>query len=370
MRRHGASRAATTAFLLSTPQTGVDSLLVTYALLGPVFAAFRPIAALVSGMFGGALVLLVGESKQERAAEEASPPVCNEACCTDTSNRHFLLRALNYGLVALPRDVGVALLVGVAIAGGIGVLAKPDLLHVYLGGGIVSILLLMAAGVPVYVCATASAPIAAGFIHMGASPGAALAFLITGAATNPATFTTVWKILGRRTALVYLATVAVSALVCGLLLDQVFVLFNATTPHMSAHQHEMAHGGWLPNLWAVALLAVLVNSYFVAWRQRATQGAKSHDHHDHAHHEHGEHGEHDGQRPLAGQPGLQSVELAIAGMTCDHCAARVRDALAECRGVQAVEVNVNRGVAIVSGVALDPELLSTTVTELGYTIES
>ena len=82
MRRHGASRAAVTAFLLSTPQTGVDSIAATYALLGPVFAAFRPVAALISGLLGGVLVVLLGESKQQRAAEEADPPACTEACCT------------------------------------------------------------------------------------------------------------------------------------------------------------------------------------------------------------------------------------------------------------------------------------------------
>ncbi len=79
MRRHGASRAAVTAFLISTPQTGVDSIAATYALLGPVFAAFRPVAALISGMFGGVLVLLLGESKQEQAAEEAAPPRLHRA---------------------------------------------------------------------------------------------------------------------------------------------------------------------------------------------------------------------------------------------------------------------------------------------------
>ena len=140
-------------------------------------------------------------------------------------------------------------------------------LHAYLGGGILSILLLMAAGVPVYVCATASVPIAAGFMHMGALPGAALAFLIAGAATNPATFTTVWKVLGRTT-LLYVLSVALSAVVCGLLLDQVFSLVRRAAPQLDAHVHPMSHGGWLATLWAVALAAVLALSCFSAWRER------------------------------------------------------------------------------------------------------
>ena len=124
MRRHGASRAAVTAFLISTPQTGVDSIAATYALLGPVFAVFRPVAALISGMFGGVLVVLLGESKQEQAAEEAAPPPCTEPCCRGNRSRPALLRALGYGLVTLPRDVGGALLLGVLIAGAMGVLAR------------------------------------------------------------------------------------------------------------------------------------------------------------------------------------------------------------------------------------------------------
>ena len=117
MRRHGASRAATAAFLLSTPQTGVDSIAVTYALLGPVFAAFRPVAALISGFLGGVLVLLFGESKPQRAEEEAAPPVCNEACCNGDRAQPAILRGLRYGLVTLPRDVGLGLIVGLLIAG-------------------------------------------------------------------------------------------------------------------------------------------------------------------------------------------------------------------------------------------------------------
>ena len=290
MRRHGASRAAVTAFLISTPQTGVDSIAATYALLGPVFAVFRPVAALISGMFGGVLVVLLGESKQEQAAEEAAPPPCTEPCCRGDRSRPALLRALGYGLVTLPRDVGGALLLGVLIAGAMGVLAPKDRAHAYLGGGIGSILLLMAAGVPVYVCATASVPIAAGFIHMGASPGAALAFLIAGSATNPATFTTVWKMLGRRSALVYLLSVAVSAVGCALLLDQLYAFLGDAAPRLGAHVHAMTHGDWLSTFWAVTLLAVLAFSYFSAWRDRSL--APQHELAEECHHEEPHHDDH------------------------------------------------------------------------------
>jgi hypothetical protein len=267
MRRHGASRAAVTAFLLSTPQTGVDSIAATYALLGPVVAVFRPLAALASGMLGGLLVLVAGQSRREREQDAAGLPPCAEPCCNPERRRPALVRALSYGLVTLPRDVAWPLLLGILIGGTMAALAPDIHLEGLLHRGPVSILLLMAAGVPLYVCATASVPIAAGLILMGASPGAAFAFLVTGAATNPATFTVIWKVLGRRSALVYLGTVAVTALASGLLLDWLVGLFPAAAlPRLGQHAgHVMAHGGLLPHLAGAALLAVLAFSMAAEW---------------------------------------------------------------------------------------------------------
>ena len=166
MRRHGASRAAVAAFLLSTPQTGMDSIAATYALLGPIVAVFRPIAALATGLLGGALVLLLGESNGRQAGEDALPPARKSAAAAIAPNRRPYAQS-RYGLVTLPRDVAFSLLVGIVLAGALSALAPANQLHAYLGGGVVSILILMAAGVPVYVCATASVPIAAGIHRHG-----------------------------------------------------------------------------------------------------------------------------------------------------------------------------------------------------------
>ena len=261
IRRHGASRAATTSFLLSTPQTGVDSILVTYALLNPVLAVFRPIAALLSGVLGGGLVLLFGEPERTDDRQGMDPDTCTDACCEGRHRSNVLGRALRYGLLTLPRDIGPALLVGILIAGAMAALVPEDYLRAYVGGGIVSILILMAAGIPLYVCATASVPIAVGFIHAGASPGAALAFLIAGPATNAAALTTIWKVLGGRTAVLYLVSVAASAIGCGLLLDGLYPNMEMVLPLGEEHVHTMVEGGWWLHVWAVALLAVLALSY-------------------------------------------------------------------------------------------------------------
>lgn len=218
-----------------------------------------------SGVLGGALVLAFG---QANSAEPDVPPPCTDSCCSGDRAAPAWLRAARYGFVTLPRDLAWPLLIGVAIAGALSAAFPPDSLQEHLGSGLVSILVLMAAGIPLYVCATASVPIAAGLIHLGASPGAALAFLIVGAATNPAAVTTVWKVLGRRTTVVYLVTVGLSALLCGLVLDALLPLLVQWLPQsympVACVQHHTEPAGLWSNLWsnfwAVVLVAVLLGS--------------------------------------------------------------------------------------------------------------
>ncbi|HAK96659.1 MAG TPA: hypothetical protein DCM87_17120 [Planctomycetes bacterium] len=223
LMRHGASRSASIAFLLSTPQTGIDSILVTLSLLGPAFAIFRPIAAFVIGVAGGGLVALL--DKEPAAAQAAAPAgcECHAAPCCREHRPNAAARVFSYGFVTLPRDIALPLLVGLAISGVIAIAVPADFFAGSLGTGATGMLLMMVLGLPLYVCATASVPIAAVLIAKGVSPGAALVFLMTGPATNAATIATVWKLMGRRTAGIYLGTVAVSALACGVLLDWIIV---------------------------------------------------------------------------------------------------------------------------------------------------
>ncbi len=267
-RRHGASRAAATSFLLSTPQTGIDSIAITYGLLGPVVAVFRPIIAFLTGLVGGVLVWWLGEPEEDRQNGEAANH-CQESCCTGRGRRNVVWRALEYGFVVLPRDIGLPVLAGVVIAGTISALVPANFVPTYLGGGIVSIAAMMLLGLPLYVCASASVPIAAGLIHAGVSPGAALAFLISGPASNAATLTTVWKLFGRRTTLLYLVAIVVSAIGGGLLLDWLMAALLAAVPPLAgtmpdAHSVDAAVGGvslgWPSALSAVLLLGVVAFS--------------------------------------------------------------------------------------------------------------
>ncbi len=217
LRKHGASKGATISFLLSTPQTGADSIFVTLSLLGPVFAIFRPLAALVTGIFGGLLVNTFDRSSKQA---EAAPPQCTDECCTDIKTNK-LIKGLKYGFVTLPRDIGRPMLVGLIIAAAISAIVPDNFFVEKLGTGIFAMVVMMFLGIPVYVCATASVPIAAALILKGLTPGAAIVFLMTGPATNAASLVTIWKTLGKTTALIYLITVAGCAMLSGIVLDYI-----------------------------------------------------------------------------------------------------------------------------------------------------
>ncbi len=252
LRRHGAGRGAANAFLLSTPQTGVDSIMVTYALLGPLLAVFRPLAAFLTGVLGGTLT-----NRLTRGAPDLPPEASQTACCSTGVNRraHPLIRALRHGFITLPADAGASMLLGLLIAGGIAALVPDALFAGALGSGLVGMFAMLLFGIPVYVCATASVPIAAALIAKGISPGAALVFLMTGPATNAAGIAAVWSMMGRRTALIYLGTTAITALAAGFALDLLLdvTTFSITLPCHTTHAtHRLATPA------AILLLVVLV----------------------------------------------------------------------------------------------------------------
>ncbi len=341
MRRHGASRAATTAFLLSTPQTGIDSILVTYSLLGGAFAIFRPLAALVTGIIGGIMVMLIGKNHAEVNPPQKRIPTPQAGGHTDQS---IPIQILRYGFVTLPREIGPALIVGILIAGAMSALVPVGGVSAYIGGGIVSILIMMAAGIPMYVCATASVPIAAGLLHVGVSFGAVFAFLIAGPATNAATLTTLWKVLGRRTTLIFLTTIAASAIGFGLLLNALVPVASQTLPQLASVPH--IHGGGLLNsTMAALLLALLVVSRLLRSKKKKR----------------------DALVPLQGMA-EEHLELRVSGMHCSHCVAAIDDAVRSCPGVSDVNIDLKTGSVQVHGTEIDEEQVVSTIDSLGYTV--
>ncbi|NPE29914.1 SO_0444 family Cu/Zn efflux transporter [Methanococcoides sp. SA1] len=247
LKKRGATNGATLSFLISTPQTGVDSIAITYALLDPIMTVFRPIATFITALVAGVAedilrfpgdVSAKGVEKRptKNLLEMTTLPTpstslssscgCNScgpkgAEDTDTFSGR-VISGIRYAYVELLGDISYWLIIGIILAGIITYMVPEDLVGSHLGGGLVSMLLALVVGIPLYICATASTPLAAVLIAKGMSPGAAFVFLLAGPATNAATITMVLKYLGKRSTGVYLASIAVCAVAGGILLDMVY----------------------------------------------------------------------------------------------------------------------------------------------------
>ena len=313
LHKSGASRGATAAFLSSTPQTGVDSILATHSLMGGLFATVRVVVAFASGIVTGLLIELFCHGK---AADTASsyakattdmpslppepklappatpssslspqvsslspqPSTLNVQHSTFNSQRSTLstlksqvsplkskvsqkpsslLTALRYGFINLPADLAVALLVGLALAGLITTLLPPDLISGHFSTGPLAFLLATVISLPLYICATASIPMAYALMAAGLSPGAALIFLITGPATNTATVITLWKMLGHQATLIYLGSLIVIAWIAAWLLNSTL---GAQTIAHSGHQNTDMQPEWWQHLSGIALILILLIS--------------------------------------------------------------------------------------------------------------
>ena len=268
LRKQGANNGAVTSFLVSTPETGIDSIAITYALLGPIMAVVRPIAAFASGVATGLVQTLWSTRAATSPSAVAAEPCKVDACCSgadcppDEHARHhgFVVRigaGLRYGFVELLGDIAGWFLLGVLAAGVITYFVPSDLIRSYSGGGLVTMLVMLAVGIPLYVCASASTPIAAALILKGLSPGAALVFLMAGPATNATSLTVVGGMLGKRATAVYIGGISVCAVVMGLLLDGFLRLTGWHVVPTIGAGHEHGFPAWRLVAGGVFLAAVV-----------------------------------------------------------------------------------------------------------------
>ena len=253
LRKHGAGKGATAAFLMSTPQTGVDSIAVTYGMMGPLFAIFRPLAALVSGIACGLAVEGIDGDAPDSVAV-ADPEI-------DGDGRPWWARALHNGFVVLPRSVGGALLLGAMVSAIVMALVPEHYVAEKISSPLAQMVLTLAFGVPVYICSTAAVPFALGLLAAGLSPGAAMVFLIGGPGVSAATLLAVRKLLGLKSTVVYVAVLATFAIGFGLLVDA--LVPSGWTPPGIRTVVDRAHCeeglGWGVHARAALLLGV------VAW---------------------------------------------------------------------------------------------------------
>ena len=265
LRAQGAGKGAIASFMISTPETGVDSIAVTWALLDPVMTVIRPVAAFMTALITGMGVNLLDRDKSPGPLEMPFPmaATCSDGCgCTGGEHRSpglwkKLRQGVGFAFGDLLGDIGPWLLVGIGLAGVITVYVSPRFIEAHLGGGIYAMLIMLALSTPLYVCATASTPIAAALALKGLSPGAALVFLLAGPATNVATLTVVARLLGKRVAAVYLSAIVACSLGLGLVVNAIYGVLGIDITSWVQSQ-GYGHHGMVAVVSAVVLLVFII----------------------------------------------------------------------------------------------------------------
>jgi len=250
LKRQGANNGATTAFLISTPESGVDSMAITYALLDPIMTVARPVSAFITAVAAGISENILQSQKEddwERVIDRSCPVdnCCdgNECPPEEHAAHHTLTEKLWSGLKFAVDDLWGDLagwfFAGLLFAGVIAAVIPQELMTNYLGGGLHSMLIMLLVGIPMYICATASTPVAAALILKGVSPGAALVFLLVGPATNVTSLSVLFGLLGKRATAIYLVMLSLFAVLSGLVLDMIYNSFGITASAIAGQAGEV-----------------------------------------------------------------------------------------------------------------------------------
>ena len=267
LRKQGAGRGASAAFLVSTPESGVDSIAITWALLDPVMTIVRPIAAFITGTLTGILINLLPEEPTELVTE-LSNCGCDDACCdagvsTEATLKEKMAAGVNYAFGELLKDIGGWLLLGVLIAGLVSTLVPDNFFALLFEHQAASLFLMLLISIPLYMCASASTPVAAALVLKGLSPGAALVFLLAGPATNAATLTVVARFWGKKATAVYLAVIACCSLLLGWLVNQFYAWAGLDISRWVSPAEGHTAGGW-HTFAAVVLLGLILRACYIS----------------------------------------------------------------------------------------------------------
>ena len=291
LKKQGANNGATTAFLISTPESGVDSIAITYALLDPIITVARPVSAFITAVAAGISENLLHSQKEEdwKRVVDKSCPIDNccdgQDCPPEEHARHHsfgekLRAGFKYTVDDLWGDLAGWFFAGLLLAGIISALIPQELMTRYLGGGLHSMLIMLLVGIPMYICATASTPVAAALILKGVSPGAALVFLLVGPATNVTSLSVLFGILGKRATAIYLVTLSLFAVLSGLLLDQVYGSFNISAQAIAGQAGEVIPY-WLQLAGAIAVLLLSIKPLVTIFRRVLLPGSAASHHKAH-----------------------------------------------------------------------------------------
>lgn len=252
LKEKGADKGAVAAFMISTPETGIDSISVTWALLDPFMTVIRPVGAFVTAALTGFLISMNEKDPEEKPEmlnkiEPGLMPIsgCSGGCCCSATIKpekeglvYRLKNGMSFAFVDLIDDIGLWFIAGVAISGLISTFLNPEIIDSYIGKGMPEMVLMLCLSIPLYVCATASTPIAAALMAKGISPGAALVFLLAGPATNAATVIVTTKILGKKNAFIYVLAIALCAIGLGYATNIFYSIYGPGELSSVIHKNE------------------------------------------------------------------------------------------------------------------------------------
>lgn len=350
--KSGMSKGATVSFLISTPQTGLDSILVTYSLLGLPFAFLRPLVALFTGVLGGAISNIwekpipISIEKVENKAQvgcSCHSCGCDEEKQQQTTKKHSkIYEMFKYAFVDFLQDISKWLIIGLLLAAFISVLVPDDFFEQFIGNQFLEMVMILVVSIPLYVCATASVPIAAILMTKGLSAGAALVFLMAGPATNAATITVLRKTLGKQTMWIYLISIIVGALFFGTIINQFLPAswFNILQ-FGGHHQHHEMLPSWLEWGSSILLIVLIINGFVQKKRKNKTDNTTE-------------------------TSQMETKTILVKGMTCNHCKNSVETHLKQLNGVDTVSVNLDNKYVIIAGKNLDLEKIANEINSLGF----
>lgn len=335
--KNGASKGGTVSFLISTPQTGVDSILATFSLLGLPFAIIRPLAALITGITGGVIT-----SKITPGAEKKDIP--QDELKVEKSFIEKVKDVFRYGFVEFIQDISKWLVVGLVLAAIISAIIPDDFFELLDLPPALQMLLILVVSIPLYICATGTIPLAAILILKGISPGAAFVLLMAGPATNAATITMIGKVLGKRSLFAYLGTIIVGALSFGFLIDYALPAewFTQIASEHLDHDHGQGNSWWQIAS-AITLAALIINGYI----QRYFPSKKT-------------------NIEFNTNSTMNTQTIKVEGMSCNHCKTNVETNLEKLDFIEVAKVNLNEKTVTIEGDNLQVDKVKETIEALGY----
>ena len=348
LHKEGASNGAVVSFLIATPQTGVDSILATYSLMGLPFAIIRPVAALFTALLGGTFANWMNLAPAKVASSDCT---CSSDSCGCSSHHSEekpgtvwskFVYGLHYAFVDMMQDIGRWLVLGLLIAGLITIYVPDSFFELFKDNSLASIFLVLLCAIPMYLCSTGSIPIAVALMMKGFSPGTALVLLMAGPAVNMASILVVNKVLGRKTMLVYIASIVCGAILFALGIDYIAPdLFLGSLSLGEACMHgSVSTFNWITSGILVLLLAnALVRRYLIKK-----------------------------EKPVEVAPEEGVLVVYVEGMSCNHCRANVEKAISRLEGAEQVEVDLPTGRAVVHG-NVDKETVRAAVESIGFNLK-